>query len=140
MEQMNNKVIFYKATEIGFEVAKVNKEECILFNNDTNAILYLDLNSKYFQTPYVIVPREIKDKTEIVYFLFDENILCKLKREPKKEWPILSTNKTNYFAKEKDLNKVNETFKKILESKVLQDLFGEKNKKLFIKIKESYQR
>ena len=140
MKPTNNKMILSTAIKIGFDIAKVNQHECILYNNDTNAILYLDLTSKYFQIPYVIVPRKIKENTEIVYFLFDENILCKLKREQKEDWPVLSINKTNYFSKERETNKINETFIKILESEVLQDIFGEQNKKLFIQMKKSYQR
>lgn len=139
MKPTNNKMILSTAIKIGFDIAKVNQHECILYNNDTNAILYLDLTSKYFQIPYVIVPRKIKENTEIVYFLFDENILCKLKREQKRDWPVLSINKTNYFSKERETNKINETFIKILESEVLQDIFGEQNKKLFIQMKKSYR-
>jgi hypothetical protein len=155
MEQMDNKIIRDKAIKIGFEIALDEVNECILFNKETNAVMYLDFTSKYFQTPYVIVPRINKGKTDIVYYLFDENILCKLKREETTEWPTLSTNKSTYFINDLEKKEFNNngnnirtriygliTFKKIIQSEELKSLFGPSNTSLFnnLKLEKSYQR
>jgi hypothetical protein len=153
MEEMTNKIICEKALKIGFEIAISNDNECILFNRETNAIIYLDFKAEYFQLPYVIVPRLNKGNEEIMYFCFDENIICKLKRESKADWPTLSITKLPIFVSDiekKDFRNISFikklriyktiTLCKIKDSIILREFFGSKNKNLIEEFKKSYQR